>query len=172
VAALTQDIHPIRYGAPGNSTQPTTIGLSASTTVYRGSIATTRSGYLVPASAPQASDIVWGLIDSVDETCSQATGVIDGQPGITGTTTAGAVMVLVATGSFWLNNGTGADAFLATDIGAVAYVIDEQTVGKTSASSTRPIAGEIIKPSDPLNVLAGKVAVKLGQPAGSTGGPS
>ena len=85
--ALTADVHTIRYGAPGNSTQPTALGLTANATVYRGSVATTRSGYLVAASSPQSTDIVWGIIENVDEGANNGT-VIDGQPGITAGTTS------------------------------------------------------------------------------------
>lgn len=170
--ALTKDIHPIRYGAPGNSTQPTTQPLGANAKVYRGSFAATRSGYLQPMLTPQSTDIVWGLIEGVDETCSQSSGVIDGQPGITGGSTDGEVSCLISTGTFWVPNGTGADALAQADVGATVYVVDEKTVGKTNGSNTRPVAGILIKASDPLNVLSGLVAVKVGQPAGSTGGPS
>lgn len=52
--------------------------------------------------------------------------------------------------------GTGADAFLATDIGAIAYGMDEATVGKTNGSGTRSPAGrvvEVILPGDPRCLL-------------------
>jgi hypothetical protein len=169
--ALTADVHTIRYGTPGNSTQPTAIGLTASATVYRGSVATTRSGYLVAASSPQSTDLVWGMIAGVDEGSNNGT-VIDGQPGITGGTTNGSVTVSVETGSFWLSQGTGGDAIAASNLGATVYLINETTVGLTSNGNTRPVAGTVLKTSDPLNVLSGLVAVKLGPVAGSTGGPS
>ena len=61
--ALSADVIAVRYGTPGNSTQPVNQGIGASATVYRGSVATTRSGYLVAASSPQSTDIVWGIIN-------------------------------------------------------------------------------------------------------------
>ena len=79
--ALTGDVKTFRYGSPGNSTQPQNLGLTASATVYRGSIATTRSGYLVAASSPQSTDITWGIIDKYGP------GTADTGPGITGGTT-------------------------------------------------------------------------------------
>src|ERR1019366_4264886 len=165
--ALTADIKIIRYGTPGNSTQPTNRGLTASATVYRGSIATTRSGYLVAASAPQSTDIVWGLIENAGP------GNIDGAPGIAGGTTNGSVTVDIATGSFFLAGGTGADAITEANVGASCYVIDEKTVGLTSNGNTRPVAGQILGLGNNLgNIvpIAGLIAVKVGQPAGSTGG--
>jgi len=163
--ALTADIHPIRYGAPGNSTQPTNLPLTASATVYRGSVATTRSGYLVAASSPQSTDVVWGLIDQAGP------GNIDGAPGIIGGTTNGAVTVDVATGTFWLSAGTGSDAITVAQLGQEVYLIDEKTVGATSGGGTRPVAGVLIKASDLASYLTGLVAVKLGTNQ-SSGGPS
>ena len=168
--ALSADVKTFRYGTPGNSTQPQNIGVTASSTVYRGSIATTRSGYLVAASAPQSTDIVWGLIDKYGP------GYADTAPGIVGGTSNGAVTAEVATGSFFLSNGTGADAFTAANIGATAYVINETTMGATSSSNTRPVGGVFLGLATTLCPnrpdLAGLAAFKVGQPAGATGAPS
>ena len=101
--ALSADIKTVRFGAPGNSTQPMNQPLTAAATVYRGSVATTRSGYLVAASSPQSTDVVWGLIDKA------GAGTADTGPGITGGTTNGNVSVEIATGSFFLQNGTTSD---------------------------------------------------------------
>lgn len=40
-------------------------------------------------------------------------------------------------------NSAGADAIAVTDIGKPAYVVDNQTVAKTSNSGARPVAGTI-----------------------------
>lgn len=168
--ALSADIKTFRFGAPGNSTQPMNQPLTAAATVYRGSVATTRSGYLVAASSPQSTDVVWGLIDKA------GAGTADTGPGITGGTTNGNVSVEIATGSFFLQNGTGADALTQTNVGATVYLINENTVGATSNTSTRPICGEFLGLASTLAPnrpdLTGMVAVKVGNMAGSTGGPS
>ena len=168
--ALTGDVKTFRFGAPGNSTQPMNLGLTASATVYRGSIATTRIGYLVAASTPQSTDITWGIIDKA------GAGTADTGPGIVGGTTNGGVTVEIATGSFFLQNGTGADAFTQANVGATAYVINETTMGATSGSSSRPIGGEFLGLASVIAAnrpdLAGMIAVKVGNVAGSTGGPS
>jgi hypothetical protein len=166
MAALTGDIKIIRYGTPGNSTQPTNLGITANATVYRGSIAITRSGYLVPASTPTSTDITWGLIDA-------GPGFIDGTPGILGGTSNGAVTAEIATGSFFLANGTGSDAITQANVGANCYVINETTVGASSAG-TRPVAGVILGLGANLgNVVpfSALIAVHVGSNA-STGGPS
>lgn len=40
-------------------------------------------------------------------------------------------------------NSAAADAITTQDIGAACYVVDNQTVAKTSATNTRPVAGTI-----------------------------
>jgi hypothetical protein len=164
--ALTSDQISVRFGVPGNSTQKINLPLTAGDTVYRGSIATTRSGYLVPASSPQSTDIVWGVIQAAGPgTADQAT------QGIVGGTSNGAVTVEVDTGSFFFASGTGADAITAVNVGALCYVINETTVGLTNGSGTRPTAG-VIEAYDTTEIYAlGPVAVKLGN-SQSTGAPS
>lgn len=163
--ALTADVITVRYGTPGNSTQPVNQGIKANATVYRGSVATTRSGYLVAASSPQSTDIVWGLIDRAGP------GTADTGPGITGGTTDGAVTAEIQTGSFFLASGTGADALTQVNVGATVYLINETTVGATNGGGTRPVAG-IMEAYDATEIYAlGFIAVKLGS-AQSSGGPS
>lgn len=168
--ALSADIKIIRYGTPGNSTQPTNLPLTANATVYRGSFATTRAGFLVAASSPQSTDTVWGLVESPGPGTILATG-----PGIVGGSTNGAVTVDVATGTFFVSAGTGADAMTAANVGATVYLINETTVGLTTGGGTRPIAGVLqgigsnLGNVVPFNNL---VAIKVGAQAGSTGGPS
>ena len=134
------------------------------------SIATTRSGYLVAASSPQSTDIVWGLIDKAGP------GTADVAPGITGGTANGSVTAEIATGSFFLAMGSGADAFTQTNIGATAYVINETTMGLTSNGNTRPVGGQFqglasaLAPNLPN--LSGLACFKVGATLGSTGGPS
>lgn len=163
--ALTADQTLVRYGAPGNSTQPVNQGITANATVFRGSIATTRAGFLVAASSPQSTDIVWGMIYKAGP------GTANLGAGIAGGTTNGAVTAEIATGSFFLASGTGADAIGAANVGATCYVINETTVGLTSGGGTRPQAG-VIEAYDPTEINAlGPVAVKLGSNQ-STGAPS
>jgi hypothetical protein len=162
--ALTADVKIIRYGTPGNASQPVNIPVTASAQLYRGAIAATRSGYAVEMTSPQSTDIVWGLYEG------GGPGSAEAGPGVLGGTTNGAVTVEVATGSFFLSNGTGSDKLAQSDLGATVYVINETTVGKTNGSGTRPAAGILECFSDPLNVLAGLVAIKMGS-AQSTGGP-
>ena len=61
--ALTGDVKVIRDGTPGNASQPVNQPVTANQTIYRGSVAITRTGYMVPATSPQSSDVVWGIVD-------------------------------------------------------------------------------------------------------------
>lgn len=153
--ALTADLQIIRYATPGNASQPINQPVTANATLYRGAIAATRSGYAVEMTAPQSTDIVWGLYEGFGP------GNADVQPGIAGGTTNGAVTVEIATGSFYLNAGTGSDAITQVNVGASCYVINESTVGLTSGSGTRPVAGVIVSVVNPPN-LTGMVAVHMG----------
>lgn len=56
---------------------------------------------------------------------------------------AGAIKVEVEKGVFRFNNSASGDAITAADIGNPAYIVDDETVAKTSGSSTRSIAGTI-----------------------------
>jgi hypothetical protein len=161
--ALTNDIQIIRYGTPGNASQPASLPVTANAQLYRGAIAATRSGYAVEMTSPQSTDLVWGLYEKYGP------GFANVIPGMLGGTTNGAVTVEVATGSFYLNNGTGADAITQVNMGAPCYVINENTVGLTSGSGTRPVAGIVETLIQPPN-LTGMVGVKMGN-AQSTGAP-
>jgi hypothetical protein len=153
--ALTADIKIVRYGTPGNATQPANQPVTANAQLYRGAIAATRSGYAVEMTAPQSTDIVWGLYEGYGP------GTADTIPGMLGGSTNGAVTVEVATGSFYLNGGTGADAITQANVGATVYVINENTVGLTSSSGTRPVAG-IVESLQQAPNLTGFIVVKMG----------
>ena len=155
MANLSADIQIIRYGTPGNASQPVNLPITASAQLYRGTIAATRSGYAVEMTSPQSTDIVWGLYEGYGP------GTADTIPGMLGGTTNGATTAEVATGSFFLNAGTGSDAITQANVGATCYVFNENTVGLTSSSGTRPAAGVVESVVNPPN-LTGMVAVKMG----------
>ncbi|WP_438454696.1 hypothetical protein [Vreelandella venusta] len=50
-------------------------------------------------------------------------------------------VVEVKRGNFHLANSAGADEITAADIGKVCYIVDDQTVAKTSGTDTRSPAG-------------------------------
>lgn len=162
--ALTADIPIVRYGTPGNASQPINLGITANATVYRGSIAATRSGYAVAMSSPQSTDIVWGVYEQAGP------GTADTGPGIVGGSTNGAVTVEVATGTFFLASSTGADQLGVTTLGKTVYVYDEQTVSATSNSSARPVAGVHMYTDTTRTDAVGPYAILIGS-SQTTGSP-
>lgn len=57
---------------------------------------------------------------------------------------AGAITVRIRMGCFrWANSASG-DAITTADIGADAYIVDDQTVAKTNGTNTRSVAGKIV----------------------------
>jgi len=156
--ALSADVPTVRYGVPGNSTQQVVKPLAASVTVYGGSVATTRAGYVTPASSPASTDIVWGII-------YRQTPLVPPQ---SASSVAGTYNAVIDTGSFFLNSGTGTDALSTANVGATVYLINETTVGLTSGGATRPVAGVLLNID--TNVTP-SYAVALGSNRG-TGAPS
>ena len=55
-----------------------------------------------------------------------------------------AVTVPVRRGTFRWSNSAAGDAITAADIGVDCYIVDDQTVAKTSGGNTRSIAGRIM----------------------------
>lgn len=156
---VTQDQKTVRFGVPDDH-EPLTFGLAATLKVYRGTIALTNGtggsvGYLHPATTLATTDVCWGLIESAGP------GTIDSGPGITGGATDGAVLVNVATGSFFLGSSTGSDQLGLSTLGQTVYVYDEITVAATNGGSTRPIAGKHVA-TDTTGQYPGGYAIKLG----------
>lgn len=56
---------------------------------------------------------------------------------------AGALRIETRRGTFQFANSAAADQIARADIGAQCYIVDDQTVAKTSATNTRSVAGVI-----------------------------
>lgn len=56
---------------------------------------------------------------------------------------AGAIVVESETGTFHFANSAAGDLIARADITADCYIVDDQTVAKTSGGATRSIAGKI-----------------------------
>lgn len=160
--AVTKDQKTIRYGT-SDGHQPTAQPMKANAACYAGTIALTDStGYAVPATSVATTQKCWGLYN----------GLKNGSPAvstpITAGTTNGDTIIGIDTGTFFLTPGTSSDALTQADVGAVVYVIDEVTVGKTDGGSARPIAGRLAAIGS--GQYTGLVAVTLGI-ASNTGSP-
>jgi hypothetical protein len=168
--ALTSDIAVSRYGTPSIH-QPIEypIGKGASgQTLYRNSVAaisggtTVTQGYLKNMATPAASDIVVGLVGDYGPSCGQPN-TVPGLGGAVLNTSDGVLTASVETGTFLLLAGTGSDALTETNIQTQVYLINENTVGATSGSSTRPVAGLLVQvPATDASIPTGYVAVQLG----------
>jgi hypothetical protein len=102
--------------------------VAAATVIYSGAlVALDVSGNAVPASATVAQ-----------RTRGVAQTRADNSAGA-----AGDIRVNVRTGTYRLDNSAAADLITVADIGAVCYVVDDETVAKTDAAGTRPVAGTI-----------------------------
>jgi len=55
----------------------------------------------------------------------------------------GAVAARVRRGTYRFRNSAAGDAIARLDIGAVCYVVDDETVAKTHATNTRSAAGRV-----------------------------
>ncbi len=174
--ALTSDIQTTRYGSQVNH-QPIEYPVgkgSAGQTLYRGSIAalsggtTVTAGYLKNIATPASTDIVVGVIAGY----GPKSGLADTGPGIIAPNTSdGAITANVVTGTFLMLGGTGADALTVTNVGTSVYLVNEDTVGATNGSSSRPVAGLLVQvPSTDASIPTGMVAVQLGTPGTPWGG--
>ena len=123
MTALTQDRNTLRRD--GKQLEPP---VAANTKIYGGSIvAIAASGYAVPGSTA---------------TTRKSAGVAECRADNTGGA-AGDIRVRVRKGPHVFANSASTDAIALADIGSDCYIVDDQTVAKTSGSSTRSVAGKI-----------------------------
>lgn len=104
-----------------------TIPLAANAKVYQGGMVqiAAASGYGVAAVATAAN-----------MTMGRAEATVDNAGGVNG-----AASVQVRRGVFRFANSAAGDLITRTEIGKTVYVVDDQTVAKTSNTGARPAAG-------------------------------
>lgn len=115
--------------------------VKASVKPIQGGIAVLSAGYAAPATTATGLIAIGRFEQTVDNTSGAD----------------GALSVQVRRGTFRFGNSASGDLVAQADAGADCYLVDDQTVAKTSATSTRSIAGKIIA------VDASGVWVKIGQ---------
>jgi hypothetical protein len=132
MAALTSARSTQRFGV--NAVEPAfNFPIKAATKCIQGGIAVLDAGYVAPGRTAA------GLI---------AVGIFDDSPpaGIDNTGgAAGALTAPIRRGIFKFANSAAGDAIAQADVGAYAYIVDDQTVAKTDALATRSIAGVIMQ---------------------------
>lgn len=105
------------------------IGVAASTHIYQGSlVAINQAGNLVPASADASLHVVGVAEDEADNSSGSA----------------GDLSLRPRRGAFYLTNSSSTDAITDADAGRFAYVVDDNTVARTSNGGARPVAGVIV----------------------------
>lgn len=104
--------------------------VAASVQIFKGAIVVISAGYAQPATT---------ALNLVAAGC--ALGDADNRTGL-----AGAQMIAVRSGVFaWNNSSAGPDLIAQANVGAIAYLADDQTLALTSATGTRSPAGPIVR---------------------------
>ncbi|MDI1278066.1 hypothetical protein [Methylobacter sp.] len=101
--------------------------VKASTACYMGGLAVLNAGYAAPGTT--ATGLI--AIGLFEEDADNSAGA------------AGAITVRVKQGVFLFNNSAAGDAIAQADVGADCYIVDDNTVAKTTATGTRSRAGII-----------------------------
>lgn len=101
------------------------------------------AGYARPGRVGQGGDTP---TKAGDAATYQAVGVF--VESVTGGVADGDQVVKVEAGTFNFGNSAGADAITAADIGKVCFIVDDETVARTSSSQTRPVAGVVEQVDD------------------------
>jgi len=123
MAALTTD-----RNTPSRAGDIVNVPVAASKKIFAGAlVARSATGYATPGATAAA-------LLGIGRAASRA----DNSSGIDG-----AVSVDVEKGVFRFGNSSGGDAITGADIGNDCYIVDDQTVARTSATNTRSAAGKI-----------------------------
>jgi hypothetical protein len=140
MAALTAD-----FDAPYVDGKIRSIPVAAGVKIYAGALVVMNAGYAAPGTTAT------GLI---------ALGRAEHQVDNTGGA-AGALSVKVRRGPVAWNSGAGGDAITEANIGANAYIIDDNTVGLTNGggggAATRSVAGRIYN----IDAVSGNVFIEI-----------
>lgn len=123
MAALTQDRQ-----TPHRAARDFSFPVAATTKIYGGSIVClTSTGYATKGATSTTLRAV-GIADTAADNSSGANGD---------------VRVKVKRGTFKFGNSAAGDQITLADVGASAYIVDDQTVAKTNGTNTRSAAGII-----------------------------
>lgn len=139
MSALTKD-----RDTPERDGMLLNLPVAAATKIYAGSIvALDASGNAVPG----AANATLKAVGRAEETVDNSSG------------SSGDKAIEIKRGVFRFANSADADEIGRADIGGPAYLVDDQTVAKTSSSGTRPVGGLIV------DIDAAGVWVAVGYPA-------
>jgi hypothetical protein len=123
MAALTADRATPRRDIPRH-----TYDVAASTKIFAGAMVVLAAGYAK------------GGVTATGLVCvGRAEKYVDNSAGANGDQ-----QVEVYSGVFRWNNSASTDLIARTEIGSDCYIVDDNTVAKTSASATRSVAGKVV----------------------------
>lgn len=117
---------------------PASYPVKAGVACIQSGLAILAAGYARPGRVGQGGDTP---TKAADAATYQAVGVF--VESVTGGVADGDQVVKVEAGTFNFGNSAGADAITIADIGKVCFVVDDQTVARTSSSQTRAVAGVV-----------------------------
>lgn len=109
---------------PGKFADPVKGGVK----IFAGSLVALQAGYARPGTAAQGLFCRGKALSTVDNTLGAD----------------GALTVESEVGVFRYENSSGVDQITQADVGANAFVVDDQTMARTSGGNTRSIAGMIV----------------------------
>ena len=134
------------------STSPFPVPVTAGVTILQTALVILDNGFARPARPGQGVDDAAKAADALTHVC---VGVA--LQGAVGGGANGDTFVEVQRDCFGFANSAGADEITRADIGKSAFIVDDQTVAKTSATATRARAGVI------ENVTSEAVWVSIGK---------
>jgi hypothetical protein len=113
-------------------------GVKANVTILQSALVILATGFARPGRAGQGADTAAQAADALTYQCvGLATETV------VGGAADGDVRITVEASEWPFANSTAGDLITIADIGKLAYLVDDQTVAKTSATSTRAAAGRI-----------------------------
>lgn len=115
------------------------LGVKALATLFQGGLVMASSGYATPAAAGTGGND-FAKINAVS--LFRLIGVA--QMSAIGSAVDGAVPIDVQQGDWLCKNSAGVDAITVANIGHYCFVVDDETVARTSNFRTRPRAGVVI----------------------------
>ncbi|WP_205690135.1 hypothetical protein [Caulobacter sp. SLTY] len=115
------------------------LAVAAAAVCIQSGLAIVDDGYARPARAGQGGT---DFLKAADAATQRVVGVF--VESVTGGVADGDARVNVQTGEFNFDNSAGADAITLADIGKTVFVVDDETVARTSAGGTRAAAGILV----------------------------
>ena len=133
MSALTASRNTTQLGVVKAVLDDLALPQKGSTKIYQGALVVLNAGYAAPGSTASGLIAAGVAFLNPQTAVSDSTGLADG-----------AISLRVRQGVFLFNCNTGGDVIAQADAGKYCYIVDDQTVAKSSNASARSKAGIII----------------------------